>query len=679
MQESSHMKVPKYDFEASLEEIISQIREYYHPKLVQADEKLVRKAYKFAQEAHKDQTRFSGEAYFVHPVEATKILLSINPDVETVAACLLHDVIEDTPVTAKEIGDKFGDRVRFLCEGVEKVAKVKLSASDLPQKKFENFQKLFIAMAQDMRVIFVKLADRIHNLRTLDHVRKDKQERIARESLEIYAPVAEQMGLFGFKNEIEDWSFRALEPEKHARLLEEFSAIKRTRIKYIEQARREILKAVQQEDFAGEIISISGREKNLYSVHRKMKRKHVDHVDDIFDLLGIRMVVRTKEDCYRALGIVHGHWRPIPGRFKDYISVPKPNGYQSLHTTVLGIGQSRIPIEIQIRTGKMNSDAERGPAAHWAYKKTGKSDFDKEYLTKTAWLPKKLQKHEPLEPEEYFKEVSESIFSERVHVFTPKGDVKFLPYGATAVDYAYAVHTDIGNTCVGAIVNGVIRPLDKALHNGDVVEILTKKGRTPNVQWLSFVRSTSVRHKIMAALRKEGDVDFVIPESQKKEESVVKEVLFSDSMKKRRERKNVQKKLVIGGEVDLAYRFAPCCEANSSSKSLRAYKSRGLQFMVHEAECEELARLDPERMFEARFLVIQKMRVFARHRVGVLHDCADIFDKRDINILDVRIQKLRGKGVILHFDLGAVYPGDLEKARIAIVKIHRVSEAALLT
>ncbi len=672
------MKALEYDFDASLEDIISQIREYYHPRLLQADEKLVRKAYAFAQEAHKNQKRFSGEAYFVHPVEATKILLSINPDVETVAACLLHDVIEDTPVTAKELGALFGERVRFLCEGVEKVAKVKLAASDVPQKKFENFQKLFIAMAQDIRVIFVKLADRIHNLRTLDHVRKEKQERIARESLEIYAPVAEQMGLFGFKNEIEDWSFRALEPEKHARLSAEFKEIKRARIKYIEQARREILKIVQQEEFSNGIISISGREKNLYSVYRKMKRKHLDHVGDIFDLLGIRMVVRTKEDCYRALGIVHGHWRPIPGRFKDYISVPKPNGYQSLHTTVLGIGQSRIPMEIQIRTKKMNSDAERGPAAHWAYKKTGKSDFDAEYLSKTDWLPKKLQKHEPLDPEQYFEEVSQSIFSERVHVFTPKGDVKFLPYGATAIDYAYSVHTEIGNTCVGAVVNGIIRPLDKSLQNGDVVEILTKTGRIPNAQWLSFVRSTSVRHKIMAALRRAGKFEIASPEQQKKEK---KPILLSDSIKKEniktRSQKKIEPKLVIGGEVDLAYRFATCCDP-IKAKALRAYKSRSLQFTIHDAQCDELTRLDSERMFEARFLVVQKMRVFARHRVGVLHDCADVFDKKDINILDIRIQRVSGKGVILHFELGATSIGDLEKARIAITKIYRVNEAELV-
>lgn len=671
------MNVPVYDFEASLEEIISHIKGYYHPRLLQSDEKLVRKAYAFAQKSHEGQKRFSGEAYFMHPVEATKILLSINPDVETVAACLLHDVIEDTPVTAKEVGALFGERVQFLCEGVEKVAKVKLAASDLQQKKFENFQKLFIAMAQDIRVIFVKLADRIHNLRTLEHVRKEKQERIAYESLEIYAPVAEKMGLFGFKNEIEDCSFRVLEPESHARLFSEFSEIRKTRIKYIEQARREILKVARQEDFLEEIISISGREKNLYSLYKKMKRKHIDRVDEIFDLLGVRMVVKTKEDCYRTLGIVHGHWRPIPGRFKDYISVPKSNGYQSLHTTVLGLGQSRIPMEIQIRTEQMNTDAELGPAAHWAYKKTGTSDFDAEYLSKTAWLPKKLEKNKPLEAEQFFEEVSESIFSERVHVFTPKGDVKFLSRGATSVDFAYSVHTEIGNTCVGALVNGVIRPLDKVLQNGDVVEILTKAGRKPNQHWLSFVSSNSVRHKIMGALRKDGEFEMVLPEKTKKQEK--KNVLLPPGEPSEKGKvSSAASQLIIGGETNLAYRFATCCSP-TKKVPLKAYKSRGLQFVVHDAGCDELSRLETERMFDARFLIVRKMKVFARQKVGILHRCSGIFDAREINILDINIQKVRGEGVIIHFELGVVSLGDLEKARLAMMKIYGISEIEILT
>ncbi len=670
------MSAPTYDFDKNLEDIISQISSYYHPRLLKTDEEIVRKAYEFAKSAHKNQFRFSGEKYFVHPVEATKILLTIKPDVETIVACLLHDVIEDTEVTADEIETIFGNRVRFLCEGVEKVAKVKLSIGDFQQKKFENFQKLFVAMAQDIRVIFVKLADRIHNLRTLDYVRKEKQERIARESLEVYAPIAEQMGLFNFKSEIEDLSFRALEPEKHNQLLAEFRETKRTRIKYIEQSRREILKVVQQEGISDEIISVSGREKNIYSVYRKMKRKHLARVDEVFDILGIRILVRTKEDCYRVLGMVHGHWRPILGRFKDYISIPKPNGYQSLHTTVLGLGQSRIPMEVQIRTEQMNIDAESGPAAHWAYKKKGESDFDEEYLAKTSWLPRKLQSHKPLEAEKFFEEVSQAIFSERVYVFTPKGDVKLLPHGATAVDFAYAIHTNIGNTCNGAIVNGVIRPISKLLQNGDVVEILTKPGKSPSEQWLSFVRSPATRHKILIALRKSGKKGMLPVEKQEKKEKSSSIVQNIRSVLARKPKKNVPI-LIIGGESNLAHRFAVCCNPDKG-KRLLAYKSRGLQFVVHDAQCDELSRLDPSRIFEARFLVVQKMKIHIAHQVGILHDCSDIFDKKDIDVLDVRIQKVRGNGAILHFELGANDLFILEKALSLVLEVSGVKNAELL-
>ena len=672
------MSVAVYDFDKNLEDIISQIRTYYHPRLLKVDEELVRKAYEFARESHDDQVRFSGEKYFIHPVEATKILLSIKPDVETIIACLLHDVIEDTLVTAQEVEKLFGERVRFLCEGVEKVAKVKLSVGDFQQKKFENFQKLFIAMAQDIRVIFVKLADRIHNLRTLEYVRQEKQERIARESLEVYAPIAEKMGLFDFKSEIEDLSFKALHPEKHARLSTEFRETKRARTKYVEQARREILKVVQQEGLSKEIISIAGREKNLYSVYCKMKRKHLTHVEEVFDLLGIRILVRTKEDCYRALGIVHGHWRPIPGRFKDYISVPKPNGYQSLHTTILGIGQSRIPMEIQIRTEYMNLDAEAGPAAHWAYKKVGTSDFDAEYLAKTAWLPRKVQSHTPLSAEQFFEEISQAIFSERVCVFTPKGDVKFLPHGATAVDYAYAVHTNIGDTCVGAIVNGVISPINKPLQNGDVVKVLTKPGKVPSAQWLSFVRSTSVRNKISSALRKAGKTGAVPLEKKEKKEESLSFVQGIKSLWHNHKKKSWVPELVIGGETDLAYRFAVCCKP-SKDKPLLAYKSRGLEFVVHDAQCEELSRLDPERIFDARFLIIQKMHVYAHNRTGVVRDCIEAFTKKNIDVLDLRIQRLKGEGGILHFELGASYEEDLEKARTEILNIPGIRKVDSLT
>lgn len=642
------MTVAEYDFEQALEDIISRIKEYY-PDILMREEKLLRDAYDFAMKAHGGQLRFSGEPYFMHPVEATKILLSINPDVETVAACLLHDVIEDTPVTAEQVGELFGEKIQFLCEGVAKVAKVKLAKADWQSQKFENFQKLFIAMAQDIRVIFVKLADRIHNLRTLEHVRPDKQLRIARESRDVYAEVANQLGLFNFKSEIEDLCFAIIEPKDYARIFSEVAETKKVRRKYIEQARREILKAARLEGFSENLLQVIGREKNLYSVYKKMNRKGLAYVDDVFDILGLRMVVKSKEDCYRALGIVHGRWRPIPGRFKDYISVPKHNGYRSLHTTVLGLGQAKIPTEIQIRTEQMHIDGEYGPAAHWAYKKTGSSDFDAEYLERTAWLPRDLQEHKPLAPEQFFEEVSRSIFSDRVYVFTPKGDLKFLSRGATPVDFAYAIHTEVGDTCVGAMINGVIRPLDTALQNGDVVQILTKVGRPPNAQWLNFVRSSSARHKIMAALRRAGEPEIPTPPQMRP----------AGGVSARAERKKVlnnkvaqaKPEMIIGGETNLAYRFATCCDSEHS-RHLVAYKSRGLQFVVHDAKCQELVYLEPERMFDAHFLIVKKMHVLLQTRVGLLHDCTAVFATCGMDVIAMRTQVGREGRTVWDLEIG---------------------------
>ncbi len=648
----------KYDFDQALEELIARIKEYY-PGVLVREQKLVRDAFDFSLKAHAGQVRFSGEPYFIHPVEATKVLLSINPDVETIAACLLHDVIEDTPVLAEDIGALFGERIQFLCEGVAKVAKVKLAEGDWQQKKFENFQKLFIAMAQDIRVIFVKLADRIHNLRTLEHVRQDKQERIARESREVYAEVANQMGLFGFKSEIEDLCFAILEPKDHKRILAEVSETKKVRQKYIENARREILRAARAEGCVDKIEQVIGREKNLYSVYLKMKRKGLARVDDVFDILGLRVVVKSKEDCYRALGVVHGHWRPIPGRFKDYISVPKPNGYQSLHTTVLGIGQAKIPTEIQIRTQQMHIDGEYGPAAHWAYKKTGASDFDAEYLAKTAWLPRKVQMHEPLAPEAFFEEVSRTIFSARVYVFTPKGDLKFLSRGATPVDFAYAVHTEVGDTCVGAMVNGIIRPLDTTMQNGDVIQILTKVGRPPNAQWLTFVQSGSARHKILAALRRAGEPEVVPPAQMKRESGVSARAEKKKAKVKNNKIVRAKSQMVIGGETELAHRFAICCDAREGVP-LVAYKSRGLAFVVHNAECKELEHLDPARMFETHFLIVKKVHVKLQRRVGMLRDCTEILANLGMTIVTMSTNRRAEGGAVMDIELGGVSQADFE-------------------
>jgi RelA/SpoT family (p)ppGpp synthetase len=634
-----------YDFDADLRDILIKIQEYY-PTLTKKQQEIVKKAFNFAKIAHQDQKRFSGEPYFIHPIAATKILLSINPDIDTIAACLMHDVIEDTPITVTEIEQKFGKDISFLCEGVEKVAKIRLQKEE-GQKKFENFQKLFIAMGKDIRVIFIKLADRIHNLETLNYVRREKQERIALESLEVYAPVASKLGLFEFKNKIETACFEVLYPEDYKRLSQEISETKKIREKFIKQAKKDILKISQKENFFEEIIDLSGREKSIYSVYKKIKRKKLNGVDDIFDLLGLRMIVKTNEDCYRALGLFHRHWRPITGRFKDYISVPKPNGYQSIHTTILGLGQSKLPIEIQIRTQKMHLDAEKGPAAHWVYKKLGHSQFNEEYLKKTAWIPNE-NILDNLSAEDFFEQISRSILEKKVHIFTPKGDIKFLPKGGTPIDFAYSIHSDIGETCVGAIVNGIIKSLNHPLENGDVVKIITKKGKLPNPLWLNFVKSSSTRDKIQAKLRKEN-----IPVSLKKKSvrKIADKVILPEIPRKIK-KINSKPELVIGSTVGLPYKFAPCCSPDIG-KALIAYKSRGLKFTIHESSCEELANLDPERFFEAIYQKLARIFVVTQSRqVGILRDCTTEIANLGINIKNVKYNsKPLDKTATLIFDL----------------------------
>jgi len=423
----------EYDFEGNLEDIIAEVSTYY-PQFGSKEERKIREAYWFGFDAHIEQKRSSGEPYFMHPVEATKILLSIRPDIETIIACLLHDVIEDTPFTASQMGQLFGERIQFLCEGVEKVSQVRIRKNE-QNHKFDSIQKLFVAVAKDIRVIFVKLADRIHNLSTLEHVRPEKQHRIAQESVKIYAPIALQFGLYEFKVQIEDLCLQYLYPQDYQSITTELDKLRHLREEFIEKGRQELLKLCHKKNLP--VTSVSGRVKNISSIHEKLKRKNLSSVNDIYDLVAFRIIVKNPEQCYQTLGVIHAHWRPMLGRFKDYISVTKPNGYQSLHTTILGFANSKTPTEVQIRTLKMHMDAEYGPAAHWAYKQNKSSDFDQDYIQRTSWLPQDIISHkDSANAEQFFESITDSILANRIYVFTPQGEVKNLPMGATPVDFA---------------------------------------------------------------------------------------------------------------------------------------------------------------------------------------------------------------------------------------------------
>jgi GTP pyrophosphokinase len=465
------------------EDIYERVRKH-HPD---ADLELLRKAYIFSAVEHKGQTRASGEPYLVHPLEVAGLLADMQMDPACVAVGLLHDVLEDTLTEPEKIKDYFGEDVLHMVEGVTKISKIPFSTSE--ERQAENFRKLLLAMVDDVRVILVKLADRLHNMRTLHHLPEERRVRIARETMDIYAPLAGRLGMSKIKNELEELAFQYLEPEVWRELGSQVEERRKEAIAFIDKVRPildEKLKSAALE------AKIDGRIKRLYSIHQKLRRQRIE-LDQVYDFVALRVVVPTIPDCYAVLGILHNLWRPVPGRIKDFIAMPRPNGYQSLHTSV--IGEEGHPFEVQIRTPEMHRLAEEGIAAHWKYKE-GRSGFDKDDRA-FAWLRQLLEwQQEVKDPHEFLNSLKLDLYPEEVYCFTPKGEVKMLPRGATPVDFAYAIHTEVGHQCVGARVNGKMVPLRYKLKNGDIVEILTSAGHNPSRDWLALVVTNKARAKI---------------------------------------------------------------------------------------------------------------------------------------------------------------------------------------
>jgi GTP pyrophosphokinase len=453
-----------------------------------ADMTSLRLAFDFAMEAHEGQTRFSGEPYVTHPLAAAQILADIGIDPVAVTAALLHDVPEDTDFTLDNIEEKFGPEVAQLVDGVTKLSK--FSTHSHEEQQAENIRKMFLAMAEDIRVVLIKLADRLHNMRTLYSLPTDKQTRIARQTLEIYAPLAERLGMWSVKWELEDLAFKTLEPEAYRELARMLATRRKGREQFVHRAIETLRPELAS---AGIKAELSGRPKHLYSIWKKMQRKGAE-IGEIYDVYAIRVLVEEVRDCYAALGVVHSLWRPIPNQFDDYIAVPKPNLYQSLHTAVISIdGQ---PLEIQIRTEAMHAVSEVGIAAHWRYKDGSRAD--REYDAKLAWLRQVMDwQRDVSDATEFVEGVKLDVFQDQVFVFSPKGDVKDLPAGATPLDFAYRIHTDIGHRCIGAKVNNRLVPLDYRLKNGDIVEIVTtKSAHGPSRDWMNIARTSHAREKI---------------------------------------------------------------------------------------------------------------------------------------------------------------------------------------
>lgn len=648
-------------------------------------------AYQCAKAAHEGQLRFSGEPYITHPVAATERLLMLEPDEDSIVACLLHDVVEDTETDLETIQEQFGPEVARLCSGLEKLGKVRFQGAE---RQVENLRKMFVSMAVDLRVIFIKLADRLHNMETLGFVRPEKRERIARETLEVYAPIAARLGIYEFKSRLEDIAFQILYPAEYAKIAQAVSGTAETRKKFVETATAELAEKLQE---AKVHAKVTGRTKHLYSIWKKMSEKGYASLDEIYDLFALRVLVHTPAECYTTLGVIHNSFTPLSNRFKDFIAVPKVNGYKSLHTTVLGIGRGlrTQPTEIQIRTYAMHADAERGAAAHWNYSEKKKSTVADEQ--KLKWVQGLVDLHDRLKDnKELVETLALDTFSDRIFVMTPKGDVKDLPDGATSVDFAYAVHTQVGHMMIGAKVNGKIAPLDRKLKNGDVIEILTRKDGKPNRFWLSFVKTEGARTKIkayfnaldheenvnagkeilnkqLARLGKDKlDTEYAILKNYKggnlnakERESIIERIgngsiavgavvrdLFPMSELTVKEVKYkpaaasaaVAKKgeIVIAGEVGLMYQLAKCCKPVEGVPITALTTTRRDGASIHRSDCKQLAKSNPERRLTARWGGEKECQLIpivlaGENRVGMLRDIAAVIAESEINIADVAL------------------------------------------
>ncbi|MCS4308242.1 GTP pyrophosphokinase/guanosine-3',5'-bis(diphosphate) 3'-pyrophosphohydrolase [Rheinheimera pacifica] len=655
----------------------NQISAYLPPEQVA----LVQQAYVVARDAHAPQTRSSGEPYITHPVAVSSILADMHMDHETLMAALLHDVIEDTPVSKEDLTRLFGNTVAELVQGVSKLDKVKFK--DYQEFEVTNLQKMFMAMTQDIRVILIKLADRTHNMRTLGALRPEKRRRIAKETLELYAPIANRLGIHNIKNELEDWGFQALYPMRYRALSTAVKQARGNRRELLEKIQHEILGRLEQ---AGINADVSGREKHLYSIYRKMKNKEL-MFNDVMDIYAFRVVVESVDHCYRTLGVVHNLYKPIEIRFKDYIAIPKQNGYQSLHTSL--IGPHGIPVEIQMRTREMDEMADKGIAAHWMYKANGEHQDTTAQIRARRWIQSLLELQQNAgNSAEFVENVKSELYPDELYVFSPKGKIVELPIGATAVDFAYAVHTDIGNRCVGAKVDRRPYPLNKPLETGQTVEIVTSPGGKPNANWLNYVvtsrailgirnylkkqqqnESTGLGRRLLSSALGEVKLEDIAPErieqvlqntTQKSLDELCSEIGLGnqlaiavarrllgefdsdESSSKDNNGPMPKSKAFIIGSEGMLLTFGKCCRPIPGDDIIaNATPGKGLN--VHRADCRNIKGWDkePGKFFPVRWdktgdkQFLCDIRVFIVNRQGVLAKLTTLIASQGSNIQDL--------------------------------------------
>lgn len=601
---------------------------------ISEDQKLIDRAFEFAKKAHQGQKRLSGEDYISHPLGVADILAEMKMDVKTIAAGLLHDVLEDNEkIKEDDLKQEFGEDIAFLVSGVTKLEKLPFGEIE---RQAENLRKLFLATAQDLRVILIKLADRLDNLKTLNFHPKEKQKRIALETIEIYAPIASRLGMGEIRGQLEDIAFSYLYPEDYKWLLEQVQERYEERKKYLERLKPNVIEALKEEEINP--VDAHTRAKHYYSLWQKLKRYEMDF-EKIYDLTALRIIVPTVENCYETLGILHRLWKPLPGRIKDYIALPKPNGYRSLHTTVFCEG-GKIT-EIQIRTPEMHGEAEYGIAAHWAYKgKMGATPKEYHWVRQLQDWQKKIGS-----PEEFIESLRIDFFKDRIFVFTPKGDVLDLPEGSTPIDFAFQVHTDVGQRCGQALVNGKITALNIALQSGDMVEIIAKKGQKPSRDWLRFAKTGFAKSQIRKFLRAEAEKEIVKLEEKQKivaREPASKEK-SSEIPSKARPYQPFDKKspIRVGGEKNILISLAKCCSPFPDDQILAFItKNRGAK--IHKAICRNLINaktLWPQRVTPASWQS-QEGKFFAAlllktsDRIGLVQDISSTISNLGVNMLD---------------------------------------------
>jgi len=685
----------------TLGELVEKVRAYQPDP----DTELIARAYHFSERMHEGQTRRSGEPYFIHPVGVASIIADMKLDVPSIITGLLHDTVEDTLTSLTQVEKDFGHEVAALVDGVTKISQINFTTRE--ERQAENFRKMIIAMARDIRVILVKLADRAHNMRTLAYLSEEKQREIAQETLDIYAPLAHRLGINWLKGDLEDNALRYLQPTVYGQLKQDVAKKKVEREQYIAEV-ISILKEKLAE--AGIQAEVYGRPKHFYSIYHKMQSQNL-LFSEIYDLVGFRIIVNEVRECYEALGVVHSHWKPVPGRFKDYIALPKANLYQSLHSTVIGPHGERI--EIQIRTQEMHRVAEQGIAAHWTYKE-GRRGLEE--AQRFAWLRQLVEWQQQLnDPQEFLQTVKGDLFTDEVYVFTPKGDLHNFPQGASVIDFAYRVHTEVGNHCSGARVNSRMVPLRYQLQNGDTIEILTSTQQTPNKDWLKMVSTPKAQNRIrqwlkaqqhdrsvslgrellereltrhhldLASLRKQGKIDTALKALTLKDEETLLAALgygqvtlgqvlphfvpptdttqgqTADAIELEKIRQRTQLRedrggVRVGGVEDVLVRYGRCCNPLPGERIIGVI-TRGRGVTVHTMDCQRLLASDPQRHIavswdnNAQMLRPVKIEVLSEDRHGLLAAMSKAISESGVNIVNADVRTLPDKRAMNVFEV----------------------------